>query len=66
MEDMSNTPYDMIIGHDVLKELKIDIHSSNLTVSMGDASISWKPRNYKMRVIYLMQMQIWMTMKLTD
>ena len=47
MEDMSNTPYDMIIGRDVLKELKIDTHSSNLTVSMGDASISWKLINYK-------------------
>ena len=47
MEDMSNTPYDTIIGRDVLKELKIDIHSSNLTVSMGDASIPWKSRNYK-------------------
>ena len=47
MEDMSNTPYDMIIRYDVLEELKIDIHSSNLTVSMGDASIPWKPRNHK-------------------
>ena len=44
---MSNTPYDMIIGRDVLKELKIDIHSSSLTVSMGYARIPWKPRNHK-------------------
>ena len=47
MDDMSNTPYDMIIGRDVLKELKIDIHSSDLTVSMGDIAIPWKSRNKK-------------------
>ena len=47
MEDMSNTPYDINIGCDVLKKLKIDIHSFNLTVFMGDASISWKLRNHK-------------------
>ena len=66
MEDTTNTLYDTIIGRDVLKELKIDVYSSNLTVSMGNVSMSWKPRNKKVKVIYSMQMQIWMTMKLTD
>ena len=33
VKDLSNTPYDMIIGRDVLKELKIDVLTSDLTVT---------------------------------
>ena len=44
MDDMSSTPYDMILGRDALKVLKMDIHSSDLTISMGDVKVPWQPR----------------------
>ena len=43
VKDLSNTSYDMIIGRDVLKELKIDVLTSDLTrehiKSHGDPGI---------------------------
>ena len=47
LDDMSNTPYDMIIGRDILKLLKMDIHSSDLTISIGDIKVPWQPRKAK-------------------
>ena len=45
VKDLSNTPYDMIIGRDVLKELKIDVLTSDLTVTREHIKILWRPRD---------------------
>ena len=47
MQDMSNTPYDMIIGRDAMKVLKLDVHASDLTISMGDVKVPWQSRKAK-------------------
>ena len=45
VKDLSNTPYDMIIGRDVLKELKIDVLTSDLTVTREHIKIPQRPRD---------------------
>ena len=32
LDDMSNTPYDMIIGQDAMKVLKMDIHVLSICI----------------------------------
>ena len=49
MKDMPNNSYVMNIVHNFL----IEIHSSNLTVSMSDANIYQKPRNNKNEIYSL-------------
>jgi hypothetical protein len=45
--DMSNMPYDMILGRDVMKELNLDVLSSDLTITMGHVKIPWTNRTAK-------------------
>ena len=47
LDDTSNAPYGMIIGSDVLKLSKMDIYSSDLSVSIGDIKVHWQTRNAK-------------------
>ena len=45
VKGLENTPYDLILGRDLLKELKIDVLSSDLTIQKDHIKIPWKPRN---------------------
>ena len=60
MEDMPNTPYNMIIGCDVLKEFKIGIHSSNLT---WVKPVYLEGQKYQLKSICSTQVQTWMMKK---
>ena len=48
-ETQQDMPYDVIIGLDLLKELKIDILCSNLTVKWDDHEVSFKDRNISIK-----------------
>ena len=40
--DLNINRYDIIIGHNLIRYLGIDIHSSDMTISWDDAAISWR------------------------
>ena len=66
MDDMSNTPYDMIIGSDGLKKQKLTfiltilLYPWIMQVCLGSQEIA------KINVTYSMKMQICMKMKHID
>ena len=44
--DQTNSPYDVILGLDVLKPLGIDISCSTETLTWNNTRIPWKPKSY--------------------
>ena len=44
--DQTNSPYDVILGLDVLKPLGIDISCSTETLTWNNIRIPWKPKSY--------------------
>lgn len=57
LEDMSNLPYDMIIGRDVMTELNLDVLASDATVTMNDIKIPWIPRGSKTSSLFHVEEQ---------
>ena len=44
--DQTNSPYNVILGLDVLKPLGIDISCSTETLTWNNTRIPWKPKSY--------------------
>ena len=44
--DQSNSPYDLVLGLDVLIPLGIDISCSTQNITWMDQIVSWKPKSY--------------------
>ena len=45
INELSNMPYDMILGRDIMKELELDVLSSDMTITMGHIKVPWSDRN---------------------
>ena len=58
LPDMSNLPYDMIIGRDAMKALGIDVLASEMTIQKGHIKVPWSKRHSRGSALFNAELSV--------